>query len=105
MNANPGTSRQCASYGNRFFFNTIGTSFTGGQQNAWTLDRPARPTPATPAARFRPAKSACTSAVTPSMASTRPGTLLASPDAAYITGQNLVLDGGQTLGIPGSLEG
>jgi NAD(P)-dependent dehydrogenase (short-subunit alcohol dehydrogenase family) len=28
---------------------------------------------------------------------------LASPDAAYITGQNLVLDGGQTLGIPGSL--
>ena len=30
---------------------------------------------------------------------------LASPDAAYITGQNLVLDGGQTLGITGSLEG
>ena len=30
---------------------------------------------------------------------------LASPDAAYITGQNLVLDGGQTLGISGSLEG
>lgn len=29
---------------------------------------------------------------------------LASPDAAYITGQNLVLDGGQTLGIQGSLE-
>ena len=29
---------------------------------------------------------------------------LASPDAAYITGQNIVLDGGQTLGIPGSLE-
>ncbi len=28
---------------------------------------------------------------------------LASPDAAYITGQNIVLDGGQTLGIPGSL--
>lgn len=29
---------------------------------------------------------------------------LASPDAGYITGQNIVLDGGQTLGIPGSLE-
>lgn len=30
---------------------------------------------------------------------------LASADASYITGQNIVLDGGQTLGIPGSLEG
>ena len=30
---------------------------------------------------------------------------LASPDAAYITGQTIVIDGGQTLGIPGSLEG
>ena len=29
---------------------------------------------------------------------------LASADAGYITGQNIVLDGGQTLGIPGSLE-
>ncbi len=29
---------------------------------------------------------------------------LASPDAAYITGQTIVIDGGQTLGIPGSLE-
>lgn len=38
VNANPGTSRQCASYGNKFFFNTIGTSFTGGQQNATSLD-------------------------------------------------------------------
>ncbi len=30
---------------------------------------------------------------------------LASADASHITGQNIVLDGGQTLGIPGSLEG
>lgn len=30
---------------------------------------------------------------------------LTSPDAAYITGQNIVVDGGQTLGIPGTLEG
>jgi NAD(P)-dependent dehydrogenase (short-subunit alcohol dehydrogenase family) len=29
---------------------------------------------------------------------------LASPDAAYITGQTIVIDGGQTLGIPGNLE-
>ena len=40
VNANPGTSRQCASYGNKFYFNTIGASFTGGQQNTWTLDPP-----------------------------------------------------------------
>ncbi len=30
---------------------------------------------------------------------------LASADAAYITGQTVVIDGGQTLGIPGSLPG
>ena len=29
---------------------------------------------------------------------------LASADAAYVTGQTIVIDGGQTLGIPGSLE-
>lgn len=40
VNANPGTSRQCASYGNKFYFNTIGTAFLGGQQNAWSLDPP-----------------------------------------------------------------
>jgi hypothetical protein len=27
------------------------------------------------------------------------------PGAAYITGANIVVDGGQTLGIPGTLEG
>jgi Right handed beta helix region len=37
--ANPGTPRQCASYGNRFFYNTIGTVFGGtAEQNAWALN-------------------------------------------------------------------
>ena len=40
VNKHPGTSRQCAGWGNRFFFNTIGTAFTGGQQNVWSLDPP-----------------------------------------------------------------
>ena len=40
VNANPGTSRQCASYGNKFYFNAIGTAFLGGQQSAWSLDPP-----------------------------------------------------------------
>jgi hypothetical protein len=34
VRANPGTARQCASYGNRFFNNTIGA------QNAWSLSPP-----------------------------------------------------------------
>jgi Right handed beta helix region len=39
--ANPGTPRQCASYGNRFFYNTIGTVFGGtARQNAWSLSPP-----------------------------------------------------------------
>ncbi len=39
--ANPGTPRQCASYGNRFFDNTIGTVFGGtAEQNAWALNPP-----------------------------------------------------------------
>jgi NAD(P)-dependent dehydrogenase (short-subunit alcohol dehydrogenase family) len=29
---------------------------------------------------------------------------LASGESAYITGHTIVIDGGQTLGIPGSLE-
>jgi hypothetical protein len=38
VRANPGTARQCASYGNRFFYNTIGTMFGGtAKQNAWSL--------------------------------------------------------------------
>jgi hypothetical protein len=41
VNANPGTARQCASYGNRFFNNTIGTVFGGtAKQNAWSLSPP-----------------------------------------------------------------
>jgi NAD(P)-dependent dehydrogenase (short-subunit alcohol dehydrogenase family) len=30
--------------------------------------------------------------------------VLASDDAAYVTGHTIVIDGGQTLGIPGRLE-
>jgi hypothetical protein len=36
--ANPGTARQCASYGNSFFYNTIGTVFdSSAEQGVWSL--------------------------------------------------------------------
>jgi hypothetical protein len=39
VDANPGTPRQCASYDNRFFDNTIGTVFDGtAQQAVWSMD-------------------------------------------------------------------
>ena len=39
VQANPGTWRQCASYGNRFFYNTIGTVFGGtAKQATWSLN-------------------------------------------------------------------
>lgn len=50
VSRHPGTSRQCASYGNKFYFNTIGTAFAGGQQHAWSLD---------PAGQFYAGNSGC----------------------------------------------
>jgi hypothetical protein len=38
VKAHPSIARQCASYGNRFFDNSIGTTFAGtAEQTAWTL--------------------------------------------------------------------
>jgi hypothetical protein len=41
VRAHPGTPRQCASYDNRFFSNTVGTVFGGtAKQAAWSLNPP-----------------------------------------------------------------
>jgi hypothetical protein len=52
--ANPKKYRECASYGNRFAYNTI---YTG---TFWDLIGPGRPTPAAPLARSPKDRCGCT---------------------------------------------